>query len=646
MAADPVDTYVSAVRKALERGDATEHTHRPALKTLLESLKTGIAATNEPSRRTDVGAPDMIVCHGKVPVGYVETKDVGTDLQREAESEQLRRYRNGLPNLILTDYIEFHLYRNGELALKAALGSRDKKGKISGIDPRDCIELITEFLSATAKTVGKPRDLAKRLGDIAHIAREVILKAVTDEHEKGPLHAQMEAFREVLLQDLDPEDFADMYAQTIAYGLFAAKCSPKSRGAFTREGAAYLLPRTNPFLRKVFNHIAGPELDERVVWIVEELVSLLNHCDMAAILKDFGRRTRQDDPVVHFYEDFLSEYDPRMRESRGVYYTPEPVVSYIVRSVDLILQKEFGILDGLADSTKIRWRPKGDAEEIETHRLHVLDPALGTGTFLYFIIQEIYLRFQKNKGLWPGYVREHLLPRIHGFELLMAPYAVAHMKLGILLEETGYDFASDDRLGVYLTNSLEEAFKNKFETRLPFADWLQEEANAASNIKRDYPVMVVLGNPPYSGHSANRSKDDSGAPTFIGKLLDSYYFVDGQPLGEGNPKWLQDDYVKFFRFAQDRIERTGRGILAFVTNHGYLDNPTFRGMRQSLMDTFDKIYILDLHGNARKQERTPEGGPDKNVFDIQQGVALAIMVKTGQPSGNAAEASQSAGGAQ
>ena len=232
--------------------------------------------------------------------------------------------------------------------------------------------------------------------------------------------------------------------------------------------------------------------------------------------------------------------------------------------------------------------------------------------------------------MWPGYVAEHLLPRLFGFELLMAAYAVAHMKLGLLLAETGYDFRSDERLGVYLTNTLDEV-QQLANVASPFTLWLNQEADAASKVKQDAPVMVVLGNPPYSGHSANTGAWMKqllrGMDTHTGRATGNYFMVDGQPLGEKNPKWLNDDYVKFIRFAQWRIEQTGYGVLAFVTNHGYLDNPTFRGMRQSLMETFDDIYLLDLHGNSKKKERAPDGGKDENVFDIQQGVAIGIFVK-------------------
>ncbi|MEO0050515.1 MAG: type ISP restriction/modification enzyme, partial [candidate division WOR-3 bacterium] len=445
---------------------------------------------------------------------------------------------------------------------------------------------------------------------------------------------------------------ADMYAQTICYGLFAAKCNTEPMEIFARETAADHLPNTNPFLRQLFHHIVGPNLDERVRWVVEQIVFLLNKADIGAILKDFGKSTRQEDPVVHFYETFLAQYDKKMRKKRGVYYTPEPVVSYIVRSVDHLVKEKFGKKDGLADPSVL-----------------ILDPACGTGTFLYYVIRLIYERMAEKGqlGAWSGYVRNNLLNRIFGFELLMAPYAVAHLKLGLLLKETGYDFSGDERLGIYLTNTLEEAAKK---SEILFAQWISNEANAATEIKRDKPIMVVLGNPPYSVESANRSfetvylqrkgdsylvptdnfsaypdgykvqtakptqreKTSSGplirkTLTFIGRLIRSYFCVDGTSLNERNPKCLQDDYVKFIRWSQWRIEKTGYGIHAFITNNGYIDNPTFRGMRQQLMKVFDELYILDLHGSTKKKEKAPDGSRDENVFDIKQGVCIGIFAR-------------------
>lgn len=639
--------YLDAVAAAIKAGNATEHTHRPALKALLDAVgaqggAADIRATNEP-RRIDCGAPDFIVTRGLLPLGYVEAKDVGAKLDKAAASDQLARYRESLPNLILTDYVEFRWYVEGDCKLSASLPRPDKNGKFKWNEAAasEVAQLLAQFIQADLPVKATPHELATRMAGLGRLIRGLITETFKAEGGHGELHAQLKAFRDVLMGDtLTEPQFADMYAQTLCYGLFAARCTLPAGSGFTRQSAAHQLPKTNPFLRKLFHQIAGPDLDERIAWAVDQLAELLARADMAAILETFGLKTRQEDPVVHFYETFLAAYDRAMREARGVYYTPEPVVGYIVRSVDALLKTHFAMPEGLAHAGKTTIKvppPPGQAKkgqpgyvERETHRLQILDPATGTGTFLHTVIQQIRQHFVGNDGAWPGYVAEHLLPRLFGFELLMAPYAVAHMKLGLTLEASGYDFASDQRLGVYLTNSLEEAHEL---THGPlFTQWLADESLAAAQIKRDAPVMVVLGNPPYSGHSANTGDWIAallrGTDTTQGERPTGNYFaVDGQPLGERNPKWLNDDYVKFIRFAQWRIERTGHGVLAFVTNHGYLDNPTFRGMRQSLMASFDEIYLLDLHGNSKKKEKAPDGGKDDNVFDIQQGVAIGLFVR-------------------
>jgi predicted helicase len=463
----------------------------------------------------------------------------------------------------------------------------------------------------------------------AQLIRDLIYEALKQDSENSSLQSQLKSFREVLLRDLTNEQFADMYAQTITYGMFTARYNTNNIQGFSRQSAAYELPKTNPFLRKTFGHIAGFDLDERIAWIVDDLAEMLRRSDMASILQDFGKKTRTEDPVVYFYENFLAEYDPKLRKSRGVYYTPEPVVSYLVRSVDRILKQDFGIAKGLADDSKVEVPNPNGKGTIESHKVLILDPAIGTGTFLSKVIDQIYATFGKDKGIWSGYVKKHLLPRLFGFELMMAPYTVAHLKLGLKLKELGYQFDSEERLGVFLTNTLEKGFQ----ITLPdgFTKWIQDESDAAKEIKQDSPVMVIMGNPPYSGNSQNKSdwiyQLLRGKDTITEQITSNYFEVDGKPLGEKNPKFLNDDYVKFIRFAQWRIEQTGYGILAFVTNHGYLDNPTFRGMRQSLLETFDDIYVLDLHGNSKKKERCPDGSKDENVFDIQQGAAISIFVK-------------------
>lgn len=632
-AAGAIKEYMRLVAASLKQGNATEHTHRAALEALLEAIGgKDTDAINEP-RQIECGAPDFIIQRGVIPLGYVEAKDVGSDLKRIEKTDQLQRYRKSLSNLVLTDYLEFRWYLDGELRLIAALPSPDRNGNLlfNAEAASEVAQLLGQFLAADIPLNVTPHDLATRMAGLAQLIRSLILQTFRAEGDNGELHNQREAFRKILIESLTSEQIADMYAQTLSYGLFAARCNVSGSG-FTRQIAASALPKTNPFLRKLFHSIAGPDLDERIAWAVDQLAQVLARADISAILENFGRRTRQEDPVVHFYETFLAAYDPKMREARGVYYTPEPVVGYIVRSVDALLKRDFGMPEGLAHAGKVTLKrpaaPKsrGNAklsnakpamETVQTHRLQILDPATGTGTFLYAVIARIRERFEGNAGAWPGYVAEHLLPRLFGFELLMAPYAVAHMKLGLELEASGYDFSSDQRLGVYLTNSLEEAHAL---SNLPlFTQWLAEEARAASDIKRSAPVMVVLGNPPYSGHSANKGE-------WIEDLMDDYK-QSAALKKPAQAKWLSDDYVKFIRFAQWRIERTGHGVLAFVTNHSYLDNPTFMDMRRSLMQSFDEIYVLDLHGNTKKKEATPDGGKDDNVFDIQQGVAIGIFVK-------------------
>ncbi len=627
-----INQYLTQIQTHLNTGVAKEHTHRAALANLLETLSPSIHAINEP-KRIECGSPDLVILSqaDNVPLGYLEAKDIGVSLEAALKTEQLKRYLDFSDNLILTDYLEFRWFVKYEWQPKiiVRLASVDKSGHLQSLPESflDFENLIDLFVHTQSVSLRNPSDLAARMAKIAIPMRGAVLKAY-HKQKSSPLRTQFDSFRTILVDSLTVEQFADMYAQTACYGLFAAKCHARLSEPFSRIHANHYVPKTNPFLRNLFNQIVGIDIDDRLVWAVEHLVTVLNHADIAAILEDFGQQTRQADPVLHFYETFLKHYDPNMREMRGVYYTPEPVVSYIVRSVDLLLKQRFKLREGLADSSRL---------ESGLHQVQILDPAVGTGTFLYAVFKQIFAKFQKNKGLWSTYVNEHLLPRVHGFELLMAPYTVAHMKLGLQLQEMGYQFNSDERLGIFLTNSLEDAFEKGSTPTLPFAEWLVNEGQAASRVKQESPVMVIIGNPPYSGHSANVGE----WITHLLKGVDernifdktaNYFQVDGKPLNERNPKWLQDDYVKFIRFAQWRINTTGYGILGFVTNHGYLDNPTFRGMRQALMQDFNEIYVLDLHGNSKKKEKAPDGGVDKNVFDIQQGVAISLFVKYHKPS--------------
>jgi hypothetical protein len=618
---DAFKPYIQTLQADLSRGNASEHTHRLTLKTLLESLGERLTATNEPKQVTDCGKPDMAIYRGPVLLGYLETKDVGINLDAEEKGPQLKRYRESLPNLILTDYLEFRWYVNGERRAKVTLGHPERDGKIKAKkeDMATVRELLAQFLALQAPSIGTAKDLAVRMAGLAHLMRDAALKTLEAEPSTGTLRGWQAGFEKTLLPHLPAGEFADMYAQTLTYGLFAAKVTVGTAQDLRRDTAAALLPETNPFLKRLFYHLAGPEVPPTVSWVIDDMVALLNAADLEAVLADFGKGSLEKDPVVHFYETFLAAYDPERRKVRGVYYTPEPVVSYIVRAIDHLLKENFG-------------RPLGVADP---HTL-ILDPACGTGTFLHAVIALIYeaLVAQGQAGGWRAYVTDHLLPRVFGFELLMAPYAMAHLKLGLLLKEKGYDFPAGQRLGVYLTNTLDD--KPPEVPPIPLAGFITEESHLAARIKQDDPIEVILGNPPYAGHSANLSLRSVPDPvtgkvkterTWIGRLIEDYKYINGIPLDEKAIKWIQDDYVKFLRWGQWRIDRTGRGVLAMITNHGYLDNPTFRGMRWALMQTFNEIYLLNLHGNAKKNEVSPDGSPDKNVFDIQQGVAIGVFVK-------------------
>ena len=654
--------YVRELNENISADNATEHTHRPALKTLLESVRAGITATNEPAR-IECGAPDYSISFSGLTIGYIEAKDIGVSLDaierdanrknpNSANGRQLKRYRDALPSLIFTNYAEFRWYVNGERRLSATLADDGGVGLTAsreGISETD--ELLSAFFAESPEPVSSPEELARRMARLTHMIRDVVQEAFANKQASNNVSDLYKATQQTLVDDLSLDDFADVFAQTLAYGLFAARVNTDAN-TFHWSTAASAIPSANPFLRRVFDLTAGLDAEiEPFIGFVDDLSQLLANSDMEAVLSDFGKRDAREDPIMHFYETFLAAYDPQLRERRGVYYTPEPVISYIVRSVDYLLRERFGCADGLADYQMTEYETLEDVDGEQkpvtkpSHRVLLLDPACGTGSFLYGVIDHIREQFRSggNAGMWDGYVREHLLPRIFGFELMMAPYAMAHLKLGMQLAAQDmpeehranwrYKFGDSERLGIYLTNSLENAEQQAVGLWGPMRV-ITEEANAAAEIKRELPIMVVLGNPPYSGHSSNASRRN-GKLTWIGELIEDYKTVDDKPLGERNPKWLQDDYVKFIRFGQWRIQQSGSGVLAFITNHSYLDNPTFRGMRQQLMDTFSDIYLLDLHGNALKKETAPDGGADSNVFDIRQGVAIAVFVKEPGKSGQA-----------
>ena len=656
--------YIDELNKQYKTGIAREHSYRPPLKDLLQNLLPKMVVTNEPAH-FECGAPDYIIQREKdhLPVFFVEAKDVNdNDLDgrnKNGHKEQFDRYKQALDYIIFTDYLDFHLYEHGEFVDSVRI-AETKGDKIVGIAEAEdkFIAMIQHLGSSAIQRITSAPRLAKLMAGKARLLANIIETAVISDEDKVKsgnndvdelfnipqeevfqtgLREQMETFQRVLLHDITPHSFADVYAQTIVYGLFAARLNDKTPEDFSRQEALGLIPKTSPFLRNLFQQIAGLDPDPRIEWVLDDLVTAFGVTDMQKILKGYHEDTQRTDPMMHFYEDFLAAYDPSLRKAKGVWYTPQPVVRFIVKAVDEILQTEFGLEMGLADYSKVPHtvsveqsydkRTSDHKKHItkDLFRVQILDPAMGTGTFISEIIRQVKLKFAGNEGIWNTYLCSCLLPRIYGFEVMVAPYTIAHMKTFLQLKEDS-NLSDNDmpRMNLLLTNSLEEAGEA---TGSLFAYWLSQEAYRANVIKRDCPVMVMIGNPPYNGSSTNKGE-------WIMKLMEDYKKEPGGklPLDERNPKWLNDDYVKFIRLAQDYIEKNGEGIIGFINPHGYLDNPTFRGMRWNLLKTFDKIYTIDLHGNSKKKETCPDGSKDENVFDIMQGVSINLFVKTGKKS--------------
>jgi len=621
---DLIKEYIKHIDQLYQTGVTTEHSFRGDLQRLVEDA-TGYKVINE-QKRIDCGAPDLALYKNNVPYAYFEAKDleVGDLDGRKKNKEQFDRYKASLNTIVFTDYLDFHLYEDGSLISKVELAYIDK-GHIRLNEeavPR-FISMLEHLKMLKPQEISSPVKLSKIMASKARMLADAIEKVLAnDTFQTGGFWNKLRAFKEVLNNDLNEKTFADLYAQTIAYGLFAARLHDDTPENFTRQEAANLIPKSNPFLRQIFQQLAGYDINDSIAWIVDDLVNIFAVTNVKKLRKNFGKEMERRDPMIHFYEDFLSEYDPATKKKFGVYYTPQPVVEFIVRAVDDILKTEFNLPDGLADKSKVEVSIKRmeEGKDVETitmeprHRVQILDPATGTGTFLAEVVRRI--KEQQQPGIWPKYVDEHLLPRIHGFELMMAPYTIAHLKLDMLINWWGDQKLAkdhDDRVQIYLTNSLSQAaLSNKY----LLAEMIAREANEANNIKHNTPVMVMVGNPPYSVSSSNKDK-------WILGLLDDYK----KNLKEKNIQPLSDDYIKFIRLGQYYIERTGEGILAYISNNSFLDGIIHRQMRRELLRCFDDIFILDLHGNNRKKETAPDGSKDENVFDIMQGVSINIFVK-------------------
>lgn len=612
-----IKTYLGAIIKTTTQGDAREESYYSALAQLLNSYGVSIGRNKTQitilPKKTDAGNPDFRIWDGNQNiVGYIEAKKPGENLDFIERKDQLKRYKSTFPNLILTDFYEFRLYRNGELTDKTYIGLSNLAKK--GIPPpaeniQKFLDLLQKFFGFSLPTIRNASELAKELAKRTRFLRDEVITLEIEQHHKGKgeLYGFYETFKKFLIANLSEKDFADLFSQTITYGLFAART--RSINGFNRKLAYDLIPKTIGILRNIFKFVSQGDLPQNMEVMIDDIAEVLNVTDVKNILQQYYQVGKGEDPIVHFYETFLTAYDPATREKRGVYYTPQSVVRYIVRSVHSILKSHFRMSDGLADEG-----------------VTLLDPAGGTLTFpaeaIKLAVQEYTNKY--GEGGIERLISNQILKNFYAFELMMAPYAIGHIKISFLLEELGHTLRDDERFKLYLTNTLD--MEDLQMTQIPGLQSLSEESHEAGKIKKDEPLLVIIGNPPYSGISSNMTQWQQD---LVKKNMDgaqSYYEIDGKKLEE-KKLWLQDDYVKFIRFAQWKIHKAGRGIVAMITNHSYLDNPTFRGMRQSLMKTFNEIYIVDLHGNSLKKETSPDGDKDVNVFDIQQGVAIAIFVK-------------------
>ena len=641
----PVFEYLAEVKQQFATGHALEHGYRPALQQLLSSLKDTVAV-NDP-KHSDHGAPDFVLLKASntdIILGYGEAKQLSASLDKLEDSDQFHRYA-GYEKLFTTNYLEFRFYENGILVSNASIGTVKNATIVPSPDGINALwHQLNDFIESTPTTIKSGKELARIMGAKARRIRDEV-RAIIDfgDSEQERLRKTM---KKMLVHDLDKDKFADLYAQTLVYGLFVASFNDPTPSTFSREEARGLVPSANPFLRTFFDHIAGANFEDKLRRTVDELCQVFEVTDLVGIFAKYSTAvsSRAKDPVIYFYEDFLNSYDPRIRKEMGAFYTPLPVVHFIIKMINEALVEHFDAPMGLADTSKRtveiddgQLRKYRDREtngikrttkqRIEYHRIQILDPAVGTGTFLNEAVKSIYSILDQygQSAMWDDYVSTSLLPRLHGFEYMMAPYTIGHLKLGLTLAELGYQNNKNTRLSIYLTNSLEPGIPQPTDlfSLIGLSEAISQEANLASVVKNEKPLLIILGNPPYLGESNNDTE-------YAEALTEKYKFEPGTDmrLKESNYKWLRNDYVKFIAMAQERIDALGEGIIGMITPNSYLSQPTFRGMRYSLLKSFDHLYILDLGGNLHSRDTTEDGKADQNVFDIETGVSILIAVKS------------------
>jgi len=596
--------YFQQIYQIYSTHDFREESFYPYLKILIEDFTKifpiqGDANVIVLPKRTEAGILDFRIWKNGEIIGNIEAKTPDTNVGEIENSEQIKRYRNYCPNLILTDFLELRLYRNGNLISNVEVGRKFTLQSLEQPPIPEKLEqfydLMQNFFSFSTPIIRRSSDLSIELARKTRFLEHILQEELKIENEE--VMRFYRAFCEELIETMTKERFADLYAQTITYGLFSARMRVKN--GFKRETAWRFIPENLPLLKEIFHSMTGPHFPESIEWVVDDISQVLEKADISSIMGEFKLTRWEDDPVIHFYETFLANYDPKERKHLGVYYTPLPVVSYIVRSIHILLKEKFNKSEGLAQRD-----------------VTLLDPAAGTLTFVVQAIKQVKMELEENNkiGLLNSYIEEHILKHFFAFEILVAPYTIGHFKVSMVLEEMGYRFKEGERFGFYLTNTLEMREPKKAHE---FLIDLHTEGEEARRIKKEVPILVILGNPPYSVSSENKSE-------FIENLMNDY---KEDVRDERNIQPLSDDYIKFIRFGHWKIEQAGRGIFGFITNNSYLAGIIHRGMRRKLMETFDEIYILNLHGSSRIGEMTPDRGKDENVFDIQQGVAIALFVK-------------------
>ncbi|WRB45857.1 N-6 DNA methylase [Helicobacter pylori] len=643
--------------------EKNELTHRPSLYNLLDKLKDHFnkefKIEHEPERKQG-SQPDFRVSFQGLNIGYIENKRVGTDLRKIVESEkskQILKYLELNPNLMLTDYLNFMWVgkdeNNAPLIKKeisvASLDELSKPLKPNSQTERDLIELFKSFFNYEAAPITNAKDFATRLS-----APTKYLKNALIQYQKvDQVSSIFNNFKEYLYEELSFEDFSDAFAQTLTYSLFLAKLNHPFE-KINLDNVRSSIPKNFAVIREMADFLKKLDEIKEIQWLLNEILSLINHVDMDSILKDLND---DKDPYLHFYETFLSAYDPKLRESKGVYYTPDSVVKFIINALDSLLKTHF------------KDAPLGLKSTLDNENIKLLDFATGTGTFLLEAFRKaLETRKTSDGGISTKEDKyQNLLKQFYGFEYLIAPYAIAHLNLSqAFKQEFKKPLKENDALQIILTNTLIQP--SEIAAHRGLSPIFEKELKSAQEIKKNEKILIITGNPPYSGASENKGlfewevkatygidpefqtieveknvkltdkiqtllnsvqiQKQSGSKNALKELknLHSKYKLQN----EKNPKWLLDDYVKFMRFAQNKIKSLGHGLFGFISNNAFLDNPTFRGLRRSLLECYDELYILNLHGNARKKEKTPQGAKDENVFNIMQGVSINLFVKKAQ----------------